>query len=564
MALRPFVALVSVAVAAACGTTDDSVAPVDPAIEAGADGERDGGPMDEAATADAAVDAGIAREYRPGAYATWDLVSNGELCVAAGNAGASTTPCPGSASRFVAKNALGLYQNYGLVGVLLARDWNDLDSSTSATGPIAWDVAGLASFIQAIDDVHNMGLGVVIEVEASQDRAPSYLKSKCGAGVVCVQLTETNAVLATCGQTGLLPVHWDTGFRAAKKRLFEQLAVELGPRLDFIAAISLPVANYRFSEMWVPHATLTANVACNNGTVVPAGYSDIQRWLDAGYACKFDAQTNACLTGDAGAMSRDVDANGVSTNMKSAALEVMDTIAAVFPKQFLKLHMQPTDARLDGAKTNLATSIGDHGFGTYGDRFRIQIDSMRVNQPSSSTNVPPGNSTTVRGVSDKDLVAYEWNYFNLHSGGFGMQMVAAVANGNIDNCRANTFIKVAGATCYEKSGTANDYLGLSATGQSQAAAVFDALMRNTFSYGAINASGTPAATIADTAAIDAAGEFVFKPGGIRFLETWRADAVVPAWYARYYCATVQMGGVTLGQSIRAQMPLPAAPSCAPY
>jgi hypothetical protein len=121
--------------------------------------------------------------------------------------------------------------------------------------------------------------------------------------------------------------------------------------------------------------------------------------------------------------------------MLNTATAILDAVAGSFPSQNIKLAFQVTAEALDGTKTALAKAVLAYGYAHYPGRFYAQLDILRGLSPRSCA--APCNLDAA-GENNNPLSLFKLLRDHQYAEGMtGIQDVAGVVNGPVDDCRQN-------------------------------------------------------------------------------------------------------------------------------
>jgi hypothetical protein len=278
--------------------------------------------------------------------------------------------------------------NRQIVGVYLQFTWRAIEKKKNV-----YHWTGLDERVQ---EAEAAGLKIVLSIRTGLYGAPNWLKQD--SAVQTVKLTDTNKYHKdTYGKELTLPVFWDPVFHEARKRFIRAVGQRYAHK-DAVVAATASFANY-FTDDWaVPHAT---------GMVDGMKVDQVAQWLNAGYT---------------------------TDKMLKVGREILDTTAAAFPRQSLKLPINVTHPKLDGTATALAEGILDYGYSTYPTRFYAQFNSLHTRTPAASASEAAKPKRGKGAANERQVI---FNLLKQHSPQIGLQMLAAASNGEKDNCRQN-------------------------------------------------------------------------------------------------------------------------------
>jgi hypothetical protein len=106
--------------------------------------------------------------------------------------------------------------------------------------------------------------------------------------------------------------------------------------------------------------------------------------------------------------------------MLSAIQQIMDTTAAAFPHQTLKLSIDLTSPALDGAGSTLALEALDYGYREYAGRFVGQLNYLSTHSPAATSPTLGQNASSLN---------YIYYLLEQHSGQVGFQLLASATDG---------------------------------------------------------------------------------------------------------------------------------------
>lgn len=280
-----------------------------------------------------------------------------------------------------------IINNPGVVGILGGDSWTNIEKTE---GVYDW-----TSIDNEIAQAEKAGLKVALKIVDSPAAAPDWLKNK--PGIKTIDFIDTNQYhKSSYCKSNKIPVFWDTTFNEKKKELI-RAAGQRYANNPAVVAVMASFANTMTNDWGMPHKKGFIE-DCNVSINQP------QDMLNAGYTTDI---------------------------MFNVGKEIIDTTAAAFPNQALKLPLGVGIASLDGSPAKLAKMITDYAYQKYPKRFYAQINAL-------NTRVPTANQLgSADSPAEEDTRADLLNILKDHAPYSGWQMVAGASNGSQDGCRQN-------------------------------------------------------------------------------------------------------------------------------
>lgn len=280
--------------------------------------------------------------------------------------------------------------NNGIVGILLAVAWDDIEGKADET--FDWTAVDAR-----VGEAEKGGLAVALTLSASLENAPPWLLAN--PAVQTIGLVDTNRYHKSFCKEQKLPVFWDPTFHAQRLDFVRRAGARYAGK-PAVAALMTSFANTHTGDWSVPH--FVGMLGCPTGKLP---LDQVKQWRDAGYTTE---------------------------KMLTVGKQVLDATAEAFPTQALKLPIAQTHDDLDGNRWALAASaIAYADSRPYAARFFVQINRIHTGSPLATD--PAVDAAT---MADRGNDLYLFGMIKRHDGR-GLQMLSAASLADKDGCRQN-------------------------------------------------------------------------------------------------------------------------------